>query len=47
MRTLKSTLTGQEFITVGRRKDGAVALLSDDDQITWFAADLLKYFQEV
>lgn len=47
MRTLKSTLTGQEFITVGKRKNGAVALLSDDNLITWFDADLLKYFREV
>lgn len=47
MRKLKSTLTGQEFVTVGRRKSGAVALLSDDNIITWFDADLLKYFEEV
>ena len=47
MRTLKSTLTNVVFITVGRRKDGSVALLSDDNQITWFDADLLKYFVEV
>jgi hypothetical protein len=47
MRTLKSTLTGQEFITVGKRKNGTVALMSDDNQITWFDADLLKYFTEV
>lgn len=47
MRTLRSTLTGVEFITVGRRKNGAVALMSDDNVITWFDADLLKYFEEV
>lgn len=47
MRTLKSILTGVEFITVGRRKNGDVALMSDDDVITWFEADLLKFFEEV
>lgn len=47
MRTLKSTLTNVTAITVGRRKDGSVALLFDDDEIRWFAADLLKYFVEV
>jgi hypothetical protein len=47
MRTLKSVLTGVEFITVGRRKDGSVALMSDDNVITWFDADLLKFFEEV
>lgn len=47
MRTLKNALTGQEFITVGKRKNGDVALMSDDNVITWFEADLLKFFDEV
>lgn len=47
MRTLRNILTNEVVITVGRRKNGAVAMLFDDDSIAWFDADLLKYFEEV
>lgn len=47
MRTLRNILTNEIVITVGRRKNGAVAMLFDDDSIGWFDADLLKYFVEV
>lgn len=47
MRKLRNTLTNEVVITVGRRKNGAVAMLFDDDSIGWFDADLLKYFEEV
>lgn len=47
MRRLRNILTNEVVITVGRRKNGAVAMLFDDDSIGWFTADLLKYFEEV
>lgn len=40
MRMVKSIKTGQVVgDTVGLRKDGSVAVLFDDDTITWYAAD--------
>lgn len=47
MRTLKSKVTGQVYITVGRRKNGDVALMSDSNEITWFEAYLLDTFEEI
>lgn len=40
MRTLKSIKTQQVVgETVGLRKDGSVAVLFDDNTISWFTAD--------
>lgn len=40
MRTLKSIATQQVVgSTVGLRKDGSVAVLFDDNQISWFKAE--------
>lgn len=48
MRNVRNTVTGITGITVGRRKDGSVAVLFDDDSIGWFEADPFgKYFEEV
>ena len=48
MRNVINTITGFEGVTVGRRKNGAVAVLFDDESIGWFDAELFgKYFVEV
>ncbi len=47
MRTMRNTVTNEIAITVGRRKNGAVAFLFSDDSIGWFDADLLKFWVEV
>lgn len=49
MRTLKSKVTGATGITVGRRKDGSVAVMYDhNDEIFWFEAELFaSFFTEV
>lgn len=40
MRTLRSTKTGQVVGgTCGLRSDGSVAVLFDDNQIIWYAAE--------
>lgn len=40
MRTVKSRKTGQVVgDTVGRRKDGSIAVLFDDDSIEWYSAE--------
>lgn len=47
MRTMRNILTNEVAITVGRRKDGSVAFMFDDNSIGWFDAVLLKYWVEV
>ncbi len=47
MRTMQNITSGEIAITVGRRKNGAVAFLFSDDSIGWFDADLMKYWVEV
>lgn len=47
MRTMRNTTTNEVAITVGRRKDGSVAFLFDDNSIGWFDANLMKYWVEV
>lgn len=49
MRTVINTLTKCTGITVGRRKDGSVAVLFDgDDSLGWFDAELFdRFFVEV
>lgn len=48
MTSVMNTMTGFTGITVGRRKNGAVAVLFDvDDSIGWFDAELFARFFEV
>lgn len=49
MRTVASVKTQQVVgCTVGRRKDGSIAVLfDDDDRILWFAADEFDHLYEV
>lgn len=48
MRTLKSKVTGQVVgSTCGLRKDGSVAVLFDDDEITWYSAFKFNALYEV
>lgn len=46
MRTMFNTLSSETAITVGRRKDGSVALMFDDDTIAWFKPELMKFWVE-
>jgi hypothetical protein len=48
MRTVKNTLTKCVGITVGRRKDGSVAVMFDDNSLGWYDAELFaRFFVEV